>query len=74
MWMIKSQKNTFFKWEKIHAYMLLSNWTWADVEGVPDVHDLQVKVSSLMEKVRNSSLENTSMCGGGFFVNKWKLT
>lgn len=58
-------------WEKIHAYMLLSNWTWADYGGVPDVHDLQVTVSSLMEEVRRSPRANTGASTGGFAVNKW---
>lgn len=72
---MRSSLNDAFEavqWEKIHAYMLLTNWTWSGKgRGVPSIEDMKLTVQSLMSEVWRSDLPCTSASTGGFAVNKW---
>jgi hypothetical protein len=44
-----------FDWERVHKMMLVTNWTWHSVGGVPTVSELKKELKSAVERVYYST-------------------
>ena len=54
------------EYERIQAYMLLTNWKWGN--EVPSIEKMKEKVSGLKESCKEGSISSAS---GGFKVSKY---
>lgn len=58
-----------FDFEKVHAYMKLTDWKWID--EVPSVNKLRTTAERLVYDVINSKNETTTSGTGGFTASKF---
>ena len=60
-----------FDFEKVHAYMTLTNWTWRGNEKPPTIQELESTATTLMYKIDEDPKETSVQGTGGFYAYKF---
>jgi|APGre2960657505_1045072.scaffolds.fasta_scaffold248107_2 hypothetical protein len=62
-----------FDFQKVHDYMVLTNWTWANPYGIsiPSVQELKSTAAILLRSVASDEKEYSSTATGGFVAHKF---
>lgn len=69
--MVKEQLLDRLNFQKIHAYMVLVDWTYYFDRQTPSIERLREAAGELLDIVMKSNDANASCSSGGFQANKW---
>lgn len=63
-----------FKFESVHALMVLNKWTWCNLDvipRVPTVEELKAQARQLFYQMAKQPRENTRVGCGGLLLHRW---